>query len=281
MPRGIVVAEQTSRDSRIFGALDSGYTSILSLVARAPRHHRGHRRAGAAQQRAAVHGRQQELPAQRRPGRVRGRRARARRHEPRGHRDHRQPDREPDSAPAGRELHARLGGRRSGADAELRDHLRPADAGQRARPGPVRADERGAERDSAGGRRAEPAHRRPAGRDDRRRRQPERRNPVHHQRARSEAARAVREYGHGGSEEGARRRRPRHVAQRRQARALGASSTGSRPPIWACRFPMRPTRCGCSSAAIRSRPTTRAGSSTRSTSAPSKAIGKQRRRSAS
>ena len=71
---------------------------------------------------------------ERRPVGVRGRRARAGRHEPRGDRDHRQPDRERGSSELPEvELHARLGRRRSGADAELRDGLRPAEAGRRAR----------------------------------------------------------------------------------------------------------------------------------------------------
>ena len=102
------------------------------------------------------------------------------------------------------------------------------------------------ERDPAGGRRAEPAHWRPAGRHHRRRRQPERRDPVHDQRPGSEAARAIRQRRHRGGEEGAGRRRPRHVAQRRQAGAVG----GARPAEG-----LRPRRadfrCGRRAAAAR------------------------------
>ena len=53
-------------------------------------------------------------------------------------------------------------------------------------------DGRGPHRDPPAVRVGQPAHRRPAGRDVRRRRQPERRDPVHDQRARSRQAREVR-----------------------------------------------------------------------------------------
>ena len=48
---------------------------------------------------------------------------------------------------------------------------------------------------------------------------------------------------------------------------VGARSTGRRRRTSACRSPMPPRRCGCWSAATRSRPTTRAASSTRCTCA--------------
>ena len=100
-------------------------------------------------------------------------------------------------------------------------------AGRGARARPVRGDERGAERQSfrrIGTR--EPAHRRPAGRDDRRRRQPERGNSVHNKRARPQGARAFCRRGRRGGAEGTRRRRRGHVAERREAGTFGATSTG-------------------------------------------------------
>ena len=115
---------------------------------------------------------------------------------------------------------------------------------------------------------AEPAHRRAAGRDDRRRRQPERGDPVHHQRPDLEQARDVSPAAVvDGGQEGAGRRRRRHVAERRQAGAVGAdrSHEGGGPRRAGLATPRR--RCGCWSAATRSRPTTKAASSTKCTSA--------------
>ena len=95
---GHEIAEQSRRMPASSARSTAGYAAILpwSLGHRA--HRRRHRGARAAEQRAAVHGGEQELPAQRRPVGVRGRAARAGGHEPRGDRDHRQPHREPDSA---------------------------------------------------------------------------------------------------------------------------------------------------------------------------------------
>ena len=89
----------------------------------------------------------------------------------------------------------------------------------------------------------------------------------------------LRQRHHRRGEEAAGRRRSRHVAERRQAGAVG----GPRPPEGGrsrrAGFGRGGRVCGCWSAAIRSPPTTRVASSTRSTSARSKAIARQRRRS--
>ena len=76
--------------------------------------------------------------------------------------------------------------RRPGADAEPGLGLRPAEAGRRADPRPVRGHERGARSSILPSVAVEQAaDRRSSGRDVRRRRQPERRDPVHDQRSRS------------------------------------------------------------------------------------------------
>ena len=71
------------------------------------------------------------------------------------------------------------------------------------------------------------------------------------------------------AQEGAGRRRRRHLAERRQAGALGAARSAEGGGPRRARSRTRPRRCGCWSAATRSRPTTKGASSTRCTSAPS------------
>ncbi len=90
---------------------------------------------------------------------------------------------------AGDRLHA--GDRRfgRGADAEYRVDLHPAEADRRARADAVRDHERSARAAGQGVRGPEPAHRGAAGGDVRRRRQPERGHPVPDQRARAGQAR--------------------------------------------------------------------------------------------
>ena len=96
---------------------------------------------------------------------------------------------------------------------------------------PVRGDEPGPKRRAAADRRQETPDRRAAGRDHRRRRQPERRDSVHHQRAGSQLLEKYRQCRWRRGEEGAGRRRRGHVAERRQAGALGAARPveGRRP----------------------------------------------------
>ena len=92
-----------SKDSRFFRPIDQCLHADAAVVAGAT----ARIVAGIAvlvllEQRAALHDREQELPAERRPVGVRGRAARAGRHQPRGDRDHRQPHRHADPAAARR-----------------------------------------------------------------------------------------------------------------------------------------------------------------------------------
>ena len=77
---GHEIEEASTKDSRFFRPLDHGYTSMLQWSLVASLGGRRARGAGAAEQRAAVHDRGQELPAERRPVGVRSRAARAGRH---------------------------------------------------------------------------------------------------------------------------------------------------------------------------------------------------------
>ena len=181
------------------------------VVARPSRGDCRHRRARAAQQRAAVHDGEQELPPERRPVGVRGRAPRAGGHEPRGDGDHREPAGDADPPAAGGRIHSGVGRRRPGADAEPGHGVRPAEAARRAVARSVRGHGRGARERAAADRDRQPADRRAAGGHDRRRRQPERRDPVHHQRA---------------GPEGARRSTPTRSPRRR--RRSPASSTSTR-----------------------------------------------------
>ena len=188
-------------------------------------------------ERAAVHGRQQELPAERRPVRVRDQPAGARRHEPRVHRGHHEPDHERDpERNAGGDVHAGADRRRRPEDAQPVDDLRPADADRRAAPRPVRGHGRHPEPHPAaahGG----TADLGAAGRQHRRRRQPERRHPVHHQRPRPGEARHVQQAAGGAGPPDEGRRRRGHVAQRGQTGSVGArrSAEGRRPRRADCR----------------------------------------------
>ena len=87
--------------------------------------------------------------------------------------------------------------------------------------------------------------------DDRRRRLAERRRPVRDQRTRSEEARDAQQAARRQGEGDPGRRRRRHVAERRQAGAVGAASIGRRRPTSACRSATPPRRCACWSAATR------------------------------
>ena len=91
--RSTAATSTRRRTRRIFHAVDAFYTRLLewSMAHRGDR--RGPRGARAAVERAAVHGREQELPAQRRSVGVRGQPARAGRHEPRVDRGAHQPHR--------------------------------------------------------------------------------------------------------------------------------------------------------------------------------------------
>ena len=166
--------------------------SPAAVVGARPPRPRGRRgRADSAQQRPALHAGEQELPARRRPVRVRSRPPGAGGRQPRRHRAHRQPDRGRHPAPARGGLHARHDCRRPGRDAERRDDLRAAEAARRAAARSVHRHERRARERGAGLRGPEPPHRREAGRDDWRRRKSERRDPVHHQRSGPRQARDV------------------------------------------------------------------------------------------
>ncbi len=90
----------TSRESGWFGPHRSRLHEAARVGAVAPARGRPRRVPGAAVERPALHDRQQELPAGRRPVGVRDRTARARRHEPAVDRDHREPDRHRACGPA-------------------------------------------------------------------------------------------------------------------------------------------------------------------------------------
>ncbi len=163
-------------------------------------------------------------------------------HEPRGH------GRAP--AAAGGGLHPGDGRRRSGQDAQPGEHLRAAEADREPRARSVRPDGHRAQRHPAA---ADEGHADlgPADRDDRRRRRAERGHPVPDQRpgpaeARHDLARAGRSRA-----QDTRRRGSGYVDERRQARAVGAASTGPRRRTSACRSRTPPRRCACWSAAIR------------------------------
>ena len=272
----------TSKDARFFRPLDSGYTSIAAVVAGAPRHRRRHRRARAAQQRAAVHARQQELPAERRPGGVRGRPARAGRHEPRGHRDHRQPDRDAGSSALPEVGYTLVSVADDPAQTQNSGTIYvQADAGRRARRDQfelmnvvrseilpavgvpnLRTGVRPVATIGGGGNQNAEIQFTINGPDLKRLEQ---------------YAGAV----DRGSQEGARRRRRRHLVERRQAGALGAARSAEGGRSRRADFGCGRSAAACWSAATRSRPTTKVASNTRSTSARWPATVGRRRPSAS
>ena len=144
---------------------------------------RGRGRPRALLERAAVHGRRQELHAGRRSVGVRSQHSRARRDEPGVDGAADQPDYQCDPEPDARgDVHAGADRRRRPQDAEPVHHLRAPEAHRGAAARPVRGDGRHPQPDSS---RARERHADigAAGRQHRRRRQPERRHPVHHQRA--------------------------------------------------------------------------------------------------
>ena len=142
--------EHSSKDSRIFHAVDVVYTRMLEWAMA----HRaivvGDRGAGAALERAALHDRQQELHAAGRCIGVRGQPARAGRHQPRGDRGADQPGRQRDARAAARGgLHARHDRRRPGEDAQPGHDLRAPEADRGAQPRSVRRDGRHPQGDPA------------------------------------------------------------------------------------------------------------------------------------
>ena len=187
--RGRRAGHAARRTRRFFRPLDAGYTTVLTLVARASLGDRRPRGARPAEQRSALHGGEQELPARRRPVRVRGQPPGGR-----GHAASRRP-RSSRTAIAARvrqipEVEFTLV---SVADDPARTQnlgtdLRAAEAGRRARSRPVRGHERGARfvLPQVGVANLRTGVR--AGRDVRRRRQPERRDPVHDQRSGPQAS---------------------------------------------------------------------------------------------
>ena len=220
----------SSKDSRVFRAVDVFYTQDARMGDEPPGDCGRPRRAGAGLERAALHGRQQELPAERRSVRVRDHSSRARGDEPRVDRSDHEPDYERDPEPdAGSGVHAGADCRRWSEDTQPGQHLRPADADRRSPARSVRGHGRRPQPDSSTAL-DRPADRGAACGQHRRRRESERRHPVHHQRARSGEARHLQQAAGRARPQDEGRGGRRHVAQRGQAGNVGAdrSAEGGR-----------------------------------------------------